>query len=448
MPITPTEPLVFNVSSTLSRFSGFFYQCFLIPLMMGLILMTLAAGRQKAWQIILKLAAACMISTGLYCLCGSLFYKEFEQFSTISHFLMLAIIILYSVLLCPMQGHVKVVMVSAIAANINFAQSIATQLFMPEHSLSITNLIQFGILLLALVILWIFRPSPSKEGIPAAYWLSMLVIAVFSTACLFVIRHLSGKAGYVNWYSSLTTSVILCAFFVVNLLIYYLYFALVKEHQAGEAMRAMQAKYEQDLEFYKRSEALTTEYRSLRHELKNHISLMENLLREEKYEDLRKYFAEYAGKVTPLLTEFRCPNPLVTSVITHQMNNAFSVGVTLDVIAAIPETLGIDDDDLCSLLSNMFDNGVEGCLRAGQHIVKATLHTEKGSLFITVTNPADEEALRNNPALLSTKEHPDFHGFGIPIIRSIVEKYDGVVTFQVEDGWFTVDAMLYMKEEE
>ena len=447
MVVTPAEPLTFTVGSTLSRFSGFFYQCFLIPLMLALIVLSLAAKSRRPGRTVLDLALTCAVSTVLYCLCAAALNGDFTQLGTVSHILLLAILILYTAFFCPMRGHVQVVMASAIAANINFAQSIATQLLMPALPMSVSNLIQLALLLIALAVIWIFRPSPSEEDTPTAYWLSMLVIAVLSTACLFVIRLLGGRSLYVDWNGSLITSVVLCAFYIVNLLIWFLYYTLVKEHRSGEAMRAMHAKLEQDLIFYRRSETLTKEYRALRHELKNHISLMESLLREERYDDLWKYFAEYAGKVTPQLAEFRCPNPLITSVITHQMNSALAAGVTLDVIAAVPETVGVADDDLCSLLSNMLDNGVEGCLRAGRDIVKATLHTDKGCLFITVTNPADEAALRENPGFASTKEHPDGHGFGIPIIRSIVEKYDGAVTFTLEDGWFTADAMLYMTEE-
>ena len=276
----------------------------------------------------------------------------------------------------------------------------------------------------------------------------MLVIAALSTACLYTIRVLGGRSLYIVWSGHVATSVVLCAFYLVNLLIYYLYYTLVREHRARASMAAMQAKLAQDLEFYRRSETLTREYHSLRHELKNHIALMDTLLREKRYDELERYFADYAGKITPRLAEFRCPNPLVTSVIAHQMNTALAAGVTLDVIAAVPERLGIADDDLCSLLSNMLDNGVEGCLRAGKSLVKATLHTDKGCLFVTVTNPADEASLRENPDLASTKANPAGHGFGIPILRSIVEKYDGVITFRVEDGWFTADAMLYLETED
>ena len=442
--VTPAEPPVFTIGSALSRFDGFFYQCFLIPIVLALALLSLASERRLTGRAAARIAGTGLLSTVLYCLCAAAVKGNFTEIGTVSHFLMLAILILYAAFFCPMPGHAKVVMTAAIVANINFAQSISTQLLMPVLPIHASNAVQFLILAVSFAVIWVFRPRAGEE-VPAAYWVSMLVIAALSTACLYTIRVLGGRSLYIVWSGYFTTSVVLCAFYLVNLLIYYLYYTLVREHRARASMAAMQAKLEQDLEFYRRSETLTAEYRALRHELKNHISLMESLLREEKYDELRVYFAEYAGKVTPRLAEFRCPNPLITSVITHQMNTALAAGVTLDVIAAVPETLGIADDDLCSLLSNMLDNGVEGCLRAGKSLVKATLHTDKGCLFVTVTNPADEAALRANPGLLSTKENAESHGFGIPIIRSIAAKYDGIVSFRVEDGWFTADAMLYME---
>ena len=60
--------------------------------------------------------------------------------------------------------------------------------------------------------------------------------------------------------------------------------------------------------------------------------------------------------------------------------------------------------------------------------------------------PADDGILRENPELSSTKTNPASHGFGIPIMRRIAEKYDGIVSFSESDGWFTADAMLYMEE--
>ena len=440
----PAEPLIYSFSSTISRFSGFFYQCYLIPLALAVVVLSLG-GKDKASpaRIILHAFLTCLLAAGIYFLTAPAF-PDFKQLGTVSHLILLALILAYTVLFSPMQSHVRFVVAAAVIADINWAQSISTQILMPALPLPVSNILQLVLLVAALVVVVVFRPSRSTR-IPTAYWLSMLIIAVISTICLYFIRVL-GSRGLYSFGSSAALSIALLAFFVVNQLIYYLYHVLVRTHRTAMEMETMQAKLEQDLEFYKRSDTLIQEYRSLRHELKNHFSVMETLLREKRYDQLQQYFEDYTGNISHHLEEFRCGNPLVSSIISHQMNTARAAGVRLDVIAAVPETLGIADDDLCSLLSNMLDNSVEGCLRAGQTCAKATLHTDKNCLFITVANPAPEDVLTANPKLLSTKNNPTVHGFGIPIIRRIVEKYDGIVTFHAKDGWFTADAMLYLEE--
>lgn len=443
--MSPAEPLIYSFTSTISRFSSFFYQCYLLPLLLAVIVLSLGEKKPRWGLIALRTALTVLLGAALYFLLAPL-SDDFREIGTVSHLALLLLIAAYAAFCSPMHVHERIVVAAAVIANINWAQSISTQVLMPLFPIALSNTVQLILLLLSLTLVVLFRPAPS-DRIPKAYWLSMLVIALISTACLYAVRILGGQ--HLVFYGQgtyLTLSILLSSFYVVNLLVYYLYYVLVKEHRTASDMATMQAKLEQDLAFYKRSDTLTQEYRSLRHELKNHFSVMEALLREERYDQLLQYFEEYAGKTTPQLEEFCCPNPLVSSVISHQMNTARAAGVRLDVIAAVPRDLGIADDDLCSLLSNMLDNGVEACLRAGEACVKATLHTDKNCLFVTVTNPVAEDVLKTNPDLRSTKSNPAAHGFGIPILRRIAEKYDGIVSFHTEDGWFTADAMLYMED--
>ena len=442
--IQPAEPTIFSAGSALSRLSGFFYQCYLIPLFLALLMLSLCSrNRVLPVRAAIRIAGTLAVSAALYLLCAPV-VGDFTQIGNVSHALLMSAVILYAAFFCPLPTPDKLVLTAAVLADINFAQSISTQILMPVMPLGISNLLQVLLLIAALAVTYAFRPSDAEERIPTAYWMSMLLVGVLSTACLYAIRILGGRILYVDPASWTTVAVILSAFFAVYLLMYFLYYVLVKEHRASSDLRAMQAKLTQDLEFYRRSEAVAQEYRGLRHELKNHIALMDGLLRDGQYDRLRLYFADYTGKITPQLSEYRCPNPVVSSIISHQAEAARAVEVTLDVIAAVPETLGIADDDLCSLLSNLLDNGVEGCLRAGKDLVRATLHTDRDCLFITVTNPVSEDILKENPELHSTKDSPS-HGFGIPIMRRIAEKYDGFVSFHVDEGWFTADAMLYME---
>ncbi|MCD7844697.1 MAG: GHKL domain-containing protein [Oscillospiraceae bacterium] len=435
---------VWNILRTnIFWFSGAFYQSFLIPLALAaLVLGYNGKGRRKLSRLAAKMVGICLLGAVAYCLMLPLVFG-FTAVGVATHLLLTGLIILYAAVLGPQPAHIRVVMASAVIAEINWAQSISSLIFMPLMPLTWVNICQLLLLAAALAVIARFRPDGSAR-MPAAYWLSMLIIAVISVACLFTVRILGGHSNF-SLGQDIVLTIILPAFFVVNLMIYYLYHVLVKEHRIASEMAAMQARLEQDQEFYQRTEALYREYQSLRHELKNHFSVMETFLREEQYGQLQQYFTDFAGRSLPLLEEFHCPNGIITSVITHQAAAAKAVGVGLDVIAAVPEQIGIEDEDLCSLLSNMLDNSVEGCVRAGGGQVRATLRTEKGCLFISVKNPVAGDVTEED--LSTTKKNPSAHGFGIPIIRRIAEKYDGFVTFRVDGGYFTTDAMLYMEEE-
>ena len=121
-------------------------------------------------------ALTCLAASGLYFLMAPQL-GGFVAIGTVSHLALTAIIIVYATCLHPMQRHVKIVMTSAIIADINFALSISTQVLMPVLSLNISNLLQLTLLLIELAVVYVFRPSHS-ERIPTAYWLSMLLIAL------------------------------------------------------------------------------------------------------------------------------------------------------------------------------------------------------------------------------------------------------------------------------
>ena len=43
---------------------------------------------------------------------------------------------------------------------------------------------------------------------------------------------------------------------------------------------------------------------------------------------------------------------------------------------------------------------------------------------------------------VTTKEDKRYHGFGLKSIRYVVEKYDGSVAVQVEDGMFNLNVLV------
>lgn len=101
--------------------------------------------------------------------------------------------------------------------------------------------------------------------------------------------------------------------------------------------------------------------------------------------------------------------------------------------------------DLCTLLGNLLDNAIEAaeqCLSENCLIeVKITNSDEK--LIIQVTNSIKDSVLSENSELISTKNNPLEHGFGVSSIRLISKKYSGTVNYFEEDGILSCRVILY-----
>ena len=114
----------------------------------------------------------------------------------------------------------------------------------------------------------------------------------------------------------------------------------------------------------------------------------------------------------------------------------------LTIDAHLPPRLPIRDSDLCSLIANLLENALEGSRDVESPAVSVRIGCAKNYLCVRVTNRVSHDVLAENPRLSTTKAHAEDHGVGVPVVRSIVARYDGMLDFSVEDGCFIADALL------
>ena len=98
------------------------------------------------------------------------------------------------------------------------------------------------------------------------------------------------------------------------------------------------------------------------------------------------------------------------------------------------------------MLSNQIDNALEACRvipegRLRKVIVE--IRQKECFAFFTVKNTAAENPLLKNPELASTKMNSDhLHGWGIKNIRDTVERNNGFLLHEFENGYFVSSASL------
>jgi len=185
--------------------------------------------------------------------------------------------------------------------------------------------------------------------------------------------------------------------------------------------------------------------REMRHELKNQYSYMSILLKEERYEELNKFFGEMDKDFMENIGLVDCGNKLVSSIINMELAKAKANNVTLEHVEVVPPMLPYDQVSLSSLISNVIDNAIEAIVRedAEDRTIQFSIITYQEYLRICCKNKTKSTNVK-----LKTTKTESGHGYGTKIIKKIAQKYNGTADFIIEDGVFIVDAILHLEHQE
>ena len=110
----------------------------------------------------------------------------------------------------------------------------------------------------------------------------------------------------------------------------------------------------------------------------------------------------------------------------------------------------MDVMDICTIFGNMLDNAIECELRIAEkekRLIHVAVYSKKDFLIIHCENYCPEEVSFRDGLPITTKQDTEYHGYGVKSIRYTAGKYDGSVSMEVKDSWFTMTILIPMKTE-
>lgn len=207
-------------------------------------------------------------------------------------------------------------------------------------------------------------------------------------------------------------------------------------HQKLEQESAL-AAYNQ--KYYETMELQQFEIRRLKHDLANHLQMIQSLPAAEKDIYIQKMIENPAFEKVIVYSG----DATVNAVLTVKEGMMHRQGISFHAKVDIPNELPYEKPDICALFANALDNAAEGCaaLDTGKRQVELTARAAKGILALEVSNPFVER--KHNSAAQyfgslpqTTKVDAANHGFGLRSIQTIVKKYGGTMEIRQENGWF------------
>lgn len=184
------------------------------------------------------------------------------------------------------------------------------------------------------------------------------------------------------------------------------------------------------------------------HDMKNQMIILKEYCHRKKWEKLAGYIEELGGDYMNASLQLWTGNRILDLLLNQKMEKAKSEGIKVDINVGVIHKIPLSDSELISIYGNLLDNAIEACIGVEPEERKIEIRTEKRKdiLFIEVSNTFAETPVIKNGEFVTNKQGKESHGYGIKSVKRIVDKYDGLFSYQIKEDIFQVNITFFDSE--
>lgn len=290
-------------------------------------------------------------------------------------------------------------------------------------------------------VLIIGRYKNIRKGdvVPNTYWLCIIVLPI-GTLYLLISLFMSNELANISIFIS--TVIVL----FINFSTFYLYEDIIKilSDKTDKILLDQQKKY-----YDKQFELMETSLRankSIKHDLKNHLTSLYALAGEDKKEELLNYLSQAIDIIDQRQEFSRTGNVCIDSIINFKFQNAKKDNIDINVDLNVPKEIKIPSFDMTVILGNLLDNALNAVKKLENHrFIKIAMKYTKGRLIIKMVNSYNGTIIKKDGEIFTSKDDASNHGFGLKNIKSVLEKYNGMLECEYDESTFHTTLLMYVE---
>lgn len=207
-------------------------------------------------------------------------------------------------------------------------------------------------------------------------------------------------------------------------------------------LRAVDIQLQQQTEHYQQLAQQVHETRQVRHDMRQHLRILGQLLEEGEIAQAKDYLTRYGDTLHHTLQPPLSEHLVVDALLQGYRQQAVQLDIRMSLGIALPAQVAVEDIDLCIVLGNLLENALAACTRqqGGERFVEVGIRTTGEEVQIVVSNSFDLDADKER---MKIRRH---QGLGIPAVHAIARKYGGVASFEEEGTVFRAYALLYLQK--
>lgn len=233
---------------------------------------------------------------------------------------------------------------------------------------------------------------------------------------------------------------IAATFYLLFVLLYYE--ETTKQLATQRHIHMLEGQFKQAQKEFASLKQMQLQAATYRHDMRHQLSLLQNMARKGQLHEMQHYLQMAQSDLDAITPITYCEHDTVNLILSSFATKAQAANITLTMDMRLPESFPFSDTELCSLLSNAFENAIHACLAIAEEekrFIQLRLFSKNNKLCIDI---------QNSYALAPTFEHGlpvstgEAHGFGTKSIVHIIEKHGGIYHFSTHNQRFIFQASI------
>lgn len=226
-----------------------------------------------------------------------------------------------------------------------------------------------------------------------------------------------------------------------------LYQDMKRNHRKEKENAVLAGQMESLKKHIEEVETLYQDIRGMRHDMGNHIMILENLCQKGEQREAISYLEELKEQFHGAGSEIKSGNPVTDILLMEERKEAENRGISFRCDFHYPEGASVNAFDVSVILHNALNNAVEGAEGCKAPFIRLSSYRKKNAYMIEIVNSLKEQVIleKESGLPLTTKDNKAEHGYGLINIRKVAQKYFGNIAIEQKDGMFVLHIMLMLE---
>lgn len=179
--------------------------------------------------------------------------------------------------------------------------------------------------------------------------------------------------------------------------------------------------------------------RELIHDTKHHFLVVQEYLKNEEYENLQKYVKQVSEEFQRTVPKVYTGIKILDFILEQKRVVAQKSGIRYEMDTMLLTGIPMTEQETCALFGNLLDNAIEACclVETEEKWIKIQIKQINQLLSIELLNTFEIPCIRKQGVFETIKEERSAHGYGIKSMQRIVDKYQGLITYEEKEKIFT-----------